>query len=229
MRRGTMYVLTWWIFSIAPDRNPLINKIYIKHHVCITKGLHLPSAQLEDKTKIFFYKKYHEDPLRQSLMSKTWFLPVQSKIHLLLQIRSKPQHSGFKSGLAHFKHLVAASALNYTFYIYSGTWLGYEALTHDSSSPFLKHFQEWNKTNKAKELFFFFFFQSARRKANSGGVLAFDTGDQCEMLKLVFHLLGLPPTPPAGLVLSDWLQFYFSNIVVQVEEGELFKTGALSF
>ena len=145
----------------CPDRNPLINRIFIKHHVCITKGLHLPSAQLEDQTKIFFYKKYHEDPLRQSLMSKTWFLPVQSKIHLLLQIRSKPQHSGFKSGPAHFKHLVAASALNYTFYIYSGTWLGYEALTHDSSSPFLKHFQEWNKTNKAKELLIVFFSESS--------------------------------------------------------------------
>ena len=41
-RRETMYVLIWWIFSIVPDRNPLINRIYIKHHVCITKGLHLP-------------------------------------------------------------------------------------------------------------------------------------------------------------------------------------------
>lgn len=158
MRRGTMYVLTWWIFSIVPDRNPLINRIYIKHHVCITKGLHLLSAQLADKTKIFFYKICHEDPLRQSLMSKTWFLPVQPKIHLLLQNRSKPQHSGFKSGPAHFKHLVAASAQNYTFYIYSGTWLGYEALTHDSSSPFLKHFSGVKQNKQSKRVFYLFIF-----------------------------------------------------------------------
>ena len=66
-----MHVLTGWIFSVVPGRNPLIDRIHIKGYVPITKGRYRPSAQLADKTKIFFCKKHHENPMRQNLMSNT--------------------------------------------------------------------------------------------------------------------------------------------------------------
>lgn len=66
-----MQVLTGWIFSAVPGGNPVIDGIHIKGYVPITKGRYRPSAQLADKTKIFFCKKHHENPVIQNLMSKT--------------------------------------------------------------------------------------------------------------------------------------------------------------
>lgn len=157
------------------------------------------------------------------------FFQFNPKSICFLQNRSKPQHSGFKSRTYSFQAF--GGCLSPKLYFLNLFWdYGWVMkLWHMiAATHFLKHFQEWNKTNKAKKRGVVFFFRDLRKiKHNSGGVLAFDTGDQCEMLKLVFHFFAFSFL--AGLVLRDWLQFYFSNIVVQVEEGELFKTGALSF
>lgn len=69
--RGTILMITMQVFSTVPKRNPFTTGIYIKGCVHTVQGSYFPSVQLADESKIFFYEKCHEDPLRQSLMSKT--------------------------------------------------------------------------------------------------------------------------------------------------------------